>query len=313
MAPSSPWPRGIRTGSMPSSACRVKSKPAAAKKFIEAWRSRWLISWWFPGDFMVILWWFPGDFMVILWWFMLILWWFLWLYIHRGIQIFNQSWINLFGDSRIVYESPFIVIDVSSWPSWLFMILYGCKQSFMMVSCTYGPSMIHCGYWVVLCCSSFGHHVILAGYIWIQVWGTFLSPCSVHIRFQSFFIAIVFLETPRVECWPCVIFELPGELNSDLCSCNLMSLMFIMFIGIQKSNLILLWSHGGMILWFCFESNLFSVLFVMWFVDFDSNWLFPLEGASGKSMRGHSQASVGSQWFIEACRAEMVSAAHQSP
>jgi len=50
-----------------------------------------------------------------------------------------------------------------------------------------------------------------------------------------------------------------------------------------------------MILWFCFESNLFSVLFVMWFVDFDSNWLFPLEGASGKSMRGHSQASVGSQ------------------
>ena len=50
-----------------------------------------------------------------------------------------------------------------------------------------------------------------------------------------------------------------------------------------------------MILWFCFESNLFSVLFVMWFVDFDSNLLFPLEGASGKSMRGHSQASVGSQ------------------
>lgn len=98
-------------------------------------------------------------------------------------------------------------------------------------------------------------------------------------------------------------FELPGELNSDLCSCNLMSLMFIMFIGIQKSNLILLWSHAGMILWFCFESNLFSVLFVMWFVDFDSNLL---KGRQGKAWEViHKQAldpsdslrRAGQKWF----------------
>ena len=196
MAPSSPWPRGIRTGSMPSSACRVKSKPAAAKKFIEAWRSRWLISWWFPGDFMVILWWFPGDFMVILWWFMLILWWFLWLYIHRGIQIFNQSWINLFGDSRIVYESPFIVIDVSSWPSWLFMILYGCKQSFMMVSCTYGPSMIHCGYWVVLCCSwvegihNDKHHEWANPWQW--QWDIYIYYYIIYCNILYYYIYIVY-------------------------------------------------------------------------------------------------------------------------
>ena len=63
---------------------------------------------------------------------------------------------------------------------------------------------------------------------------------------------------------------------------------------------------GGMILWCSFESNVSIVLPVMWFVDFDSNMiilirrrrtklLFPLEGPSAESMRGHQQASVGSQ------------------